>query len=104
MHLAQPVRARAYHFTNDASESHTLYRMREGIERYFITDINNAAASSEAQSTLPVMGDLLSTTVADYNHIPGGANWLYMDGHVSFLKYKEGYPATPAFAFLVSQF
>ena len=91
-------------YTNTANEQHTLYRTREGIERFFITDINNPAASTEAQSTIPVYGDLLSTNVSDYNHIPGGANWLYMDGHVSFLKYKEGFPAVEAFAFLVAQF
>ena len=32
-----------------------LYRLREGIERFFITDINNPAASSSAQSSLAVM-------------------------------------------------
>ena len=32
-----------------------LYRLREGIERFLITDINNPAASAIAQSTLPVL-------------------------------------------------
>ncbi len=31
-------------------EEQTIYRLREGIERFFITDINNPAASATAQS------------------------------------------------------
>lgn len=82
----------------------TVLRTREGIERFFITDINNPAASAEAQSTIPIMGDLLSTDTADFNHVPGGANWLFMDGHVEFQKYPSTFPSTPAFAELVSMF
>ncbi|MDP2323004.1 MAG: hypothetical protein Q8N51_03135, partial [Gammaproteobacteria bacterium] len=79
----------------------TLYRYREGIERFFITDINNPAASSVAQSTVFVYFDIVTVTVAidrvDYNHVPGGANVLFMDGHVEWLKYNDGgrAPANP---------
>lgn len=65
----------------------TLYRLREGIERFMITDINNPAASTLAQSELPVMWDKLGTNVEMFNHVPGGANVLYMDGHVSFSRW-----------------
>ena len=65
-----------------------VYRLKEGIERYFITDINNAASSALAQSTLPVMWDSISTDVLDMNHVPGGANVLYADGHVKFVRYE----------------
>jgi len=67
----------------------TLYRLREGVERFLITDINNPAASAMAQSELPIMADQLATDAAEYNHIPGGSNVLYMDGHVKFLRYQE---------------
>lgn len=67
----------------------TIYRLREGIERFLITDINNAAASAQAQSTVWIMLDSVSTDVQLFNHIPGGSNVLYMDGHVKFLKYEE---------------
>ena len=79
----------------------TLYRLREGIERFLITNINNAAASAEAQSTVPVLWDVVSATTsesAQFNHLPGGANTLYMDGHVRFSKYPNEFPATPGFA------
>jgi len=79
----------------------TVYRLKEGIERFLITDINNAAATAAAQSRLPVMWDVVSTTTSDtvqFNHIPGGANALYMDGHVQFNRYPGEFPASKAFA------
>jgi len=94
----------AYEGDIDVGADQDLYRLKEGIERFFITDINNPAGSAEAQSSLACFGDLLSTTAAEYNHIPGGANWLYMDGHVEFLRYPSDFPATREFAFLISQF
>ncbi len=69
--------------------SDTIYRLREGVERFMITDINNAGASAQAQSTMPVMYDQVTVEVSMFNHIPGGANVLYMDGHVAFERYTE---------------
>jgi prepilin-type N-terminal cleavage/methylation domain-containing protein/prepilin-type processing-associated H-X9-DG protein len=83
----------------------THLRLREGIERFMITDINNPAGSAVAQSELAVMWDVVSAAirqgggsnevgVAGFNHVPGGSNVLYMDGHVSFQKYPgEKFPA-----------
>jgi prepilin-type N-terminal cleavage/methylation domain-containing protein/prepilin-type processing-associated H-X9-DG protein len=65
-------------------------RLREGVERFFITDINNPAASSTAQSNLAVMWDAIGQPEdgpAHFNHLPGGCNVLYMDGHVAFVRY-----------------
>ncbi len=73
--------------------SSTVYRLREGIERFLITDINNPAATAQAQSSVWIMFDQLATNPAAYNHIPGGSNVLYMDGHVQFLRYGECEPA-----------
>lgn len=69
----------------------TVYRLREGIERFLITDINNPAASAKAQSEIWVAGDALATepNVTVYNHIPGGSNVLFLDGHVEFMKYSS---------------
>jgi prepilin-type N-terminal cleavage/methylation domain-containing protein/prepilin-type processing-associated H-X9-DG protein len=73
--------------------SDTLYRLREGIERFLITDINNPAGSAQAQSTIFMMWDAVSAFVSAYNHIPGGSNVLFMDGHVEFQKYDINGPA-----------
>ena len=76
----------------------TVFRLREGIERFFITDINNPASSSSAQSELVVMfdstgGNYGDNNLSQFNHIPGGGNVLYMDGHVDFQKYPgEKFP------------
>jgi len=82
----------------------TVMRLREGIERFAITDINNPATSAAAQSEIPVMFDVYGdpTTAADtgggavFNHMPGGCNVLYMDGHVEFIRYPTKFPVTNA--------
>lgn len=82
----------------------SLPRYAEGVERIFITDISNPGASSMAQSELPVTFDNISTNAggagtgriyAGFNHVPGGGNVLYMDGHVEFLKYPNAWPMSP---------
>ena len=65
----------------------TAYRLREGIERFFITDINNPASSASAQSEIAIQWDAIAGMPGMYNHVPGGSNVLYMDGHVGFVKY-----------------
>ena len=65
----------------------TVYRLREGIERFLITDINNPAAANQAQSEVPVMWDAIGEEASHFNHVPGGCNVLFMDGHVEFLRF-----------------
>ncbi len=67
----------------------TIYRLREGIERFLITDINNPGGSTQAQSTVPIMFDFVAIDTSAFNHIPGGSNILFMDGHVEFQRYSE---------------
>lgn len=73
-----------------------LYRLREGIERFFITDINSH--SGDASTKLPVMYDLVSVTVEPFNHAPAGSNVLFLDGHVEFSKYPGPFPVLPEYA------
>jgi prepilin-type N-terminal cleavage/methylation domain-containing protein/prepilin-type processing-associated H-X9-DG protein len=75
-----------------------VHHFKEGIERFLITDINNPAGAAIAQSTVVVLWDRISTKVADFNHVPGGSNILYMDGHVEFIKFPGKPPVTPNFA------
>ncbi len=95
----------------------TVVRLKEGVERFMITDINNPAAGAMAQSTLPVCWDTIASAEAAivtgsdiagsiglYNHIPGGCNVLYMDGHTEFVKYPSKFPASKGFASLVGFF
>ena len=88
--------------TGSGRQGTTVYRTREGIERFMITDINNPAASAMAQSEVPVMMDVVADgsnlgkagTLQKFNHIPGGANILWMDGHVEFIRYPGKFPVT----------
>jgi prepilin-type processing-associated H-X9-DG protein len=81
----------------------TVYRLREGIERFLITDINNPAATTKAQSSIFVMYDDVSGNVAaNFNHVPGGGNVLYMDGHVSFIKYPSESPFSRFYGCFIS--
>jgi prepilin-type processing-associated H-X9-DG protein len=73
----------------------SVLRLREGIERFFVTDINNPSASAKAQSAITVMYDSLGEDATTFNHIPGGSNILYMDGHASFVKYVSTDGAFP---------
>jgi prepilin-type processing-associated H-X9-DG protein len=86
-------------YGNGHSPYGTIYRLKEGIERFAITDINNPAGSAMAQSDLAVMWDSTWTdySISTFNHVPGGANVLYMDGHVEFMRYpNEEHPCTAA--------
>ena len=86
----------------DVGVKSTFYRLKEGVERFLVTDINNPAGSATAQSSIVVMFDAWggvsdydwsafshSTAIQSFNHVPGGSNILYMDGHVEFHKFSE---------------
>lgn len=72
-----------------------IRHLQDGMERFLITDINNPAAAAFAQSTVLAMWDTIRTRTSgevhsdDFNHLPGGANVLLMDGHVEFVKYPQ---------------
>jgi len=75
-----------------AGGGNTIFRLREGVERFLITDINNPAAGAGAESNIPVMWDHLTPQIYGSCHIPGGMNVLYLDGHVSWSHYPEEKP------------
>ena len=87
----------------------TILKLREGVERFLVTDINNPAGSAKAQSNIPVMWDEAMSGSGDtpdvlakwkYNHVPGGSNVLYMDGHVQFIRW----PAPDLYEIPMGQF
>ena len=68
-----------------------IFRTREGIERFFITDINKPGGAATTQSTIPVLIERPGT------HVPDGGNVLFMDGHVEYIRYPGKFPMTEAF-------
>ena len=95
----QPVLAKGSDGVGDV-----VYQAKDGIERFMITDINNPAGSARAESSIVMALDSFGgardnvesrTDTTRFNHLPGGSNVLYMDGHVEFVKYPGKYPMTP---------
>jgi len=82
----------------------TVFRLRQGIERFLITDINNPAASAVGQSNVFVMYDNVAVAAEQFNHVPGGSNVLYMDGHVAFVKYPGPPPVNSKMAAIMHMF
>jgi len=74
----------------------TLYRLKEGNERFIITDVNNPQTSAMAQSSLFAMMDQFGniSSIKYFNHVPGGCNVLFMDGHVDWIPYVPPAPGT----------
>ena len=76
----------------------TLRRLKEGMERFLITDINNPAGGAKAQSnvrhhvgheSVGHWARSMPEAAASFNHVPGGSNVLFMDGHVEFGRYPQ---------------
>ncbi len=91
-HLSAGLQNYSRDFTGNRTSDNspvTIYKIRDGVERFFITDINNPAASAKAQSDIAVMWDTCFDDPEAFNHIPGSSNVLFMDGHVQFEKYPN---------------
>jgi prepilin-type N-terminal cleavage/methylation domain-containing protein/prepilin-type processing-associated H-X9-DG protein len=77
-------------------------RLKNGVERFFITDKNDPRASDKALSEIVVMYDRIRSLSANseytFYHDPKGCNVLYMDAHVGFVGYPTQYPVSPAWA------
>ncbi len=90
---------------SDGTPCTTLFQLAEGVERFFITDINNPGAAASAQSEVAIMWDAVSgnppapgyagghpdlaPSALNFNHVPGGGNVLFLDGHVEFMRYPR---------------
>lgn len=82
-------------FDLPSGNKYTQRLLKEGIERFTVTDINNPAGAASAQSEIVVMLDESRAYSGPgggldgsgrFNHVPGGMNILFMDGHVQFGK------------------
>ena len=93
----------AWSFTDDFGEQRQVLRLKEGIERFQITDINNPSTANISQSIVAVMYDRIDLDPRGFNHVPGGTNVLFMDGHVEWVKYPGPFPTNRAWATLVDE-
>lgn len=79
------------------NEGETIRRLGKGVERFLVTDPNDTNAMKECASKIGTMMDAygsMGSYIFYFNHIPGGSNVLYMDGHVDFVRWV-GSPAGP---------
>lgn len=86
-------RSRAGLYT-ESEEGSEIFPLREGIERFLITDINNPASASDAQSEIPVLIEVAGWREKRSMDSFKGANVLYMDGHVKFVELGT-FPVVP---------
>jgi hypothetical protein len=64
-----------------------LYRLRNGIERFFITDINDPYSGQRTMSGIPVCWELPSRG-------DSGGWVMYLDGHIEWRSYPDEFPLT----------
>lgn len=77
-------------FTEDLSVGEDkVSRLREGIERFLITDISNLGQTAFPRRRIPVMIEWPD----NHGELRGG-NVLYMDGHSEWLAYPGEFPMT----------
>jgi hypothetical protein len=65
----------------------TVYRLREGTQRFLVTQISNPIAGKQAKAWVPMLWEMADTTRA------AGGWVLYMDGHTEWLPYGS-FPMT----------
>ncbi len=88
----------SWDFCDENDTRRRVLAVRHGITRFMITDINNPSKTHVSDTGVPIMFDNTSIIPTDFNHVPGGANVLYLDGHVKFAKYPSytTYPVSRA--------
>ena len=72
-----------------------VYRLREGLEKIFVTDANNPSAIAKVKSEVWVMHDKAHLNPEYTNHRPEGSNVLFLDGHVEYMRYMNKPSDTP---------
>jgi prepilin-type N-terminal cleavage/methylation domain-containing protein/prepilin-type processing-associated H-X9-DG protein len=70
-------------------QTNTIQRLSENVNRFLITDIYNLGTANAAQSTIITCWDQTGVIAQGFNHVPGGINSLYMDGHVDFTPFPD---------------
>jgi prepilin-type N-terminal cleavage/methylation domain-containing protein/prepilin-type processing-associated H-X9-DG protein len=68
-----------------------FYRVRDGVNRLFIEDINRPELTAIAETEIPLLFDSMAVQGRHLpNHIvPPGGNVLYMDGHVEYMRFPD---------------
>lgn len=84
-------------YSTGTGGTNVVRRLREGVSRFMITDINSPGASAMTSTGIPIMWDTFGANefgdsgnaIGVFNHVPGGSNVLFMDGHTEYMKYER---------------
>lgn len=94
--------------TTGNGKSKRINRLCLGVDRFLVSDLNNVLTDSQnGASSVPVAWDQISVDITEFNHLPSGQNILYLDGHVSFVRYDKiagKFPSSPLYAVLSEEF
>jgi prepilin-type processing-associated H-X9-DG protein len=71
--------------------------------RLGFADLLGDNVSWPRDSRIPVLMDVISTDTSKHNHRPPGANVVFLDGHVEFIRYPGKFPVTPTVAKLMDE-
>lgn len=77
-----------------------LRRLKKDVEYFFVTTRNDPQAAAATRATIPIMFETLQSSVFGRN--PDGANVLYLDGHVEYVRFGERFPVTADVAELLT--
>lgn len=77
-----------------------VQRLRVGIETYYAETPQTAPARNVTPGSIPVMWDAFGSVGAafsaeapvNFNHVAGGGNVLYLDGHAEFVRFGVRFP------------
>lgn len=67
-------------------------RLSKGVEVFFTVDYNDPVAVAKTRASIPIMFETFASL--GFGRDPGGANVLYLDGHVTTVRFGSQYPVT----------
>jgi prepilin-type processing-associated H-X9-DG protein len=72
-----------------------VYRLREAMGRFLVTDVNDYSAIAKVESEIWTMHDRVHLNFIEFNHIPAASNVLFLDGHVELVEFMNKPTDTP---------
>ena len=69
-----------------------LRRLKRDVEYFFVENRSDPQAAANTRATIPIMFEKAESTA--FGRDPDGANVLYLDGHVDYVRFGSHFPVT----------
>lgn len=69
-----------------------LRRLKRDVEYFFVENRSDPLAAANTRAAIPIMFETVESTV--FGSDPDGANILYLDGHVDYVRFGSQFPVT----------